>query len=495
MQFNKHNIHQPNPIINGSPDNYSILGRFSKKIIILIVLLAFADSGCKKLVEIPPPTSSITSSQVFSTDNLATSAVANIYSKMINGSGVAFIRSAITIYGGASSDEFLFFDQTNVNNVQFQNNDLSSSNAVVLGQFWTNAYSYIYAANAVLDGLAASTKVHEQVKTELTGEAKFIRALCNFYLTNFFGDIPLVETTNYTKTSLIGRTPSSDVYNAIIKDLQDAQTELPADYSVSLGQRIVPNKWTATALLARVYLYLGQFTSAEAQATAIINNSSLYSLCADLNNVFLANSTEAIWQLQQNNANLPYNATPEGYQIIPRNATTKPTIYLTPQLLNAFEIEDKRKSAWIASTTFSGNTYFYPYKYKLGPNEAKINGAYTEYYTLFRLAEQYLIRAESRAQLGENNATDDLNKIRNRAGLENYSGATDKSSLLVAIAHERQMELFAELGHRWLDLKRTQRVSSVLKPIKALWTPDDQLYPIPVGELTTDPNLTQNPGY
>ena len=199
--------------------------------------------------------------------------------------------------------------------------------------------------------------------------------------------------------------------------------------------------------------------------------------------------------MQQNNANLPYNATPEGYQIIPRNRTTKPNIYLTPQLLSAFETGDKRKSAWIDSTVFSNTTYFYPYKYKLGPGQAKINGPYSEFYTLFRLGEQYLIRAECRAQLGESDAINDLNAIRNRAGLSNYSGATDKTSLLAAIAHERQVELFAELGHRWLDLKRTEQVSTILKPIKSLWTSNDQLYPIPVGELTTDPNLTQNPGY
>jgi len=164
---------------------------------------------------------------------------------------------------------------------------------------------------------------------------------------------------------------------------------------------------------------------------------------------------------------------------------------LNPQLVNAFESGDKRKSSWTASLVYNGTTYYYPYKYK-----SIVQGANTEYYTLLRLAEQYLIRAEARAR--QNNISGsqaDLSVVRNRAGLPNTT-AGDEASLLLAIERERRVELNCEWGHRWLDLKRTNRVDAVIGAIKpATWKPTAALYPIPVGQISLNPNLTQNAGY
>jgi len=66
------------------------------------------------------------------------------------------------------------------------------------------------------------------------------------------------------------------------------------------------------------------------------------------------------------------------------------------------------------------------------------------------------------------------------------------------VAHERQTELFAEWGHRWLDLKRTGQAGAVLSviPLKQPWLGNYQLlYPIPYTEIQDDPSLVQNPGY
>jgi hypothetical protein len=127
-----------------------------------------------------------------------------------------------------------------------------------------------------------------------------------------------------------------------------------------------------------------------------------------------------------------------------------------------------------------GTTYFFPSKYKA----KNTSGSVSEYLMVFRLAEQYLIRAEARVQ--QNNfggAQNDLNAIRTRAGLPNTI-ANDQTSLLAAILKERQVELFTELGHRWLDLKRTENVNavmSVVTPLKtngASWQSYQQLYPV-----------------
>ena len=116
---------------------------------------------------------------------------------------------------------------------------------------------------------------------------------------------------------------------------------------------------------------------------------------------------------------------------------------------------------------------------------------------VLRLAEQYLIRAEARAQQNTNltGAIDDLNIIRERAGIPDLLTSLDQPQVLSAVAHERQTELFAEWAHRWLDLKRRDQADVVLSAIKSTWKPTAILYPIPVTELQSDPNLVQNAGY
>ena len=459
-----------------------------------------AVTSCKKLIEIPPPVGSITTTQVFSSDDQAKSAVAGMYYRMIN-IRYNYSSGGLTIFPGMSADELIPFDKTaNSSYVEFLNNKILTSDSYLLTDVWGNVYSTIYAANAILAGLQASTGVHDAVKTELSGEAKFIRAFCDFYLVNLYGDVPLVTSINWHKTGLLSRIPQSQVYDAIIADLKDAEVTLKGDYSEGGGQRIVPNKWAARALLARVYLYTGQWANAEAYSGQLIANSGLFALEPDLNNVFLTGSQEAIWQFQivSTAAGGTYNATPEGYIFIPPVGNS-PFVFLTGTLLNAFEPNDQRKTNWINQMTYLGKTYYYPYKYKVGPDQAKVNGPVTEYYMVLRLAEQYLIKAEAEAHGaggGLSAAIVDLNAIRNRAGLPAYSGAASTTPLLSAIIHERQVELFAEWGHRWFDLKRLGISTSVLSADKGFTVNNNALlYPIPVAEIITDPNLKQNPGY
>ena len=150
-----------------------------------------------------------------------------------------------------------------------------------------------------------------------------------------------------------------------------------------------------------------------------------------------------------------------------------------------------RKLAWVQSENFSGQTIYYPYKYKINSGPP-----ITEFYVVLRLAEQYLIRAESRANVDDiEGAQNDLNAIRNRAGLSNTT-AIDKTSLLKAIEHERQIELFAEWGNRWFDLKRTGRANTVLGSLKpSTWQATDTLWPIPNSQILLNPSLKQNAGY
>jgi hypothetical protein len=486
---------------------------YNYKLLVVLLLLSLPGlEACKKLVTVPEPINTLTSAEVFSSDAEASSAMVGIYTTLINPtSGYAlasFSSGGVSINAGLSADE-LIYANTSPTLIRANTNHL----VVTDGSGAWDAYNEIYGCNAVLQGIAASTSslLHDSVRKELTGEAKFVRALCYFYLTNFNGDVPLALTIDFNQTRNLARAPQAQVYQQIIQDLKDAQAALPGDYSVGLGERIRPNKWAATALLARAYLYTGDYADAATQASSVIANTGQYSLVSDPNAVFLANSNEAIWQLQQNTSVSGVGtATPEGVALLPNPLNTGfATFYLSPQLLGAFEPGDLRRTAWVDSTNDSYNdpfstpttTTYFPFKYKTGLYNYTIGGTATEYYMVLRLAEQYLIRAEAEANGaggGPASAITDLNVVRQRAALPALSSSLPPAQVITAVAHERQVELFAEWGHRWLDLKRTGQAHAVLSviPLKQPWAGDYQLLdPISPSEIQADPNLTQNPGY
>jgi len=481
--------------------------------------ISFSISSCEKLVVVPPPTNSIAENNVYTNDATAISVLTALYSSM-NAKDINPIQGtgSIALYTGLSSDEFtLYSGITDPTHIAYYVNALQVNILPGSGSdHWAPLYNNVFKCNAAIEGLGASTGLTPAVKQQLLGEAKFMRAFYYFYLVNLYGDVPLPLTTDPKVNSLLARTPKAQVYQQMIADLKDAQNLLSTNYLdatllSTTTERVRPTEWAADALLARVYLYSGDWINAEAQATAVINNASLYSLVA-LNSVFLKNSQEAIWQLQPTDIN--FNTTEARALVIP--ATGPSTggvvdnpVYLSANLLKSFEPGDQRGvyGNWVDTVSFQPtsttyDTVVFPYKYKVNtsPGVTSASGM-TEYFMMLRLGEQYLIRTEARAQ--QNNiggAQSDLNIIRTRAGLSNTS-AGDQASLLTAILHERQVELFSEWGHRWFDLKRTGNVDAVMSVITpqkaggAPWNSYQQLYPLPLSDLQQAPNLVQNSGY
>jgi starch-binding outer membrane protein, SusD/RagB family len=450
----------------------------------LLVSVIFC--SCKKFVSVPPPASQLVSSSVFENDATANAAVAGIYSQMMQSNGfISGTSGSILALTGLYSDELnLYTPIPDLN--EFYSNKLIPSNGSLYAGIWREAYQYIYEANAVIEGLQ-SGQVSASMKKQLTGESAFIRALCYYDLLRLFNDVPLILHTDYQVNAHAVRTPAAEVYLQIIADLLQAQANLGSDYSFSNGERIRPNQGAATALLARVYLVTGDWTNAELQSASLLNNG-LYSLLPDLNQVFLANSAEAIWQLAPV---LPGYNTNEGSLFI---LTDIPYYYaLSNSLLNAFETNDQRRTNWVDSLVQGAVVYYYPAKYKI-----RSGTPVTEYSMELRLAEQFLIRAEARTALNNlTGAADDLNTIRARAGLQ-ATTASDSTSLMTAILHERQVEFFTE-GHRWFDLQRSADLDLQMAGISAEkganWVPTARWFPIPQSDIQTDPNLTQNPGY
>ncbi|WP_343670530.1 RagB/SusD family nutrient uptake outer membrane protein [Chitinophaga sp.] len=382
-----------------------------------------------------------------------------------------------------------------------------SPNNLYITNLWNACYSYIRDANDVYWGCYNSGSLDTVIRKQLMAEALFIRAYWYFYLVNLFGDIPVPTTTDAKVNALLSRAPMSEVYQQIISDLLAAQKDLGDEYvgtdsKTISNERTRPNKATVSALLARVYLYLGRYEEAEQQASAIIAMNETYTL-VPLDQVFLKNSKEAIWQLMASTPNVSKINTTEGNEFIlnqpPKNGKQQA---ISRSLFRSFENSDQRKKHWIGSyidrsASPSAVTYYYPYKFKISFGEDL-----QEYSMIFRLAEIYLVRAECSAHLGKlSEALADLNKIKHRAGLPAMPGGNlDKDALINAILKERQVELFTEQCHYWFDLKRTGNVNSVMATVTAdrggeSWNATKQLWPIPAEEIKRAPNLLQNEGY
>jgi len=491
----------------------------------LTILTGFIliSTACKKLTDAGLPKTLLTDEITFAGDATAIAAITSAYATISNMNIPADPFKSIGLRAGLSADELSFFANYPSSTSGFDDLQKYYQNAVTPANAtpWVQCYSFIFNANVAISNLNKSNTLTPKVKEQLLGEMKFIRAFMYFYLVNLYGDVPLSLSGDYTVNEQIGRTPKAEVYQQMISDLTEAQAVLSDGYVdatllASSTERVRPNKWAATAMLARCYLYTGDYEKAEAQSTAVINNTSLYRLSA-LNEAFLKNSQETIWSTQPVGTLTQAN-TAEGrvFILTASGPNTTNSVSLSSQQMAAFSPGDLRGTVgyWIGSVTAAGTTYFYPTKYKIGSTST----ATAEYSMMLRLGEQYLIRAEARTKLGKADAAvEDLNTLRTRARapqtaavpnpLPPISSTLSSSELMTAVMKERQTELFTEWGHRWLDLKRSgtiDAVMTVVTPLKVTsstspnsWNSAYSLYPIPQLEMDRSPLLNghQNPGY
>lgn len=459
-------------------------------------------SSCKKFVDVPVPSNALTGEAVFLSDKTAVAAINGLYIKLVEGNVIGG-RSSVSFTGALLSDELFLFPRASGNIRTIFTNNMTAN--VPYGP-WRFLYNYIQATNTMLSELSSSQILNPQLKRQLEGECKFLRAFYYFYLVTLYGDVPLLLTPDWKNNSNAKRTPMRDVWGQITKDLIESKELLSENflmgdamtkYDLASAERVRPTKWAASSLLARVYLYTEKWGNANTEATKVIEQTRMFSLEASLDKVFLKNSVESIWQLmpvvpgQNTQDALSFVLTSNGY-------TSITPAYLPHTFYDMFSDDDLRKSSWIGSVTVNNTKYYFPYKYKVTTFDAPL----TEYQTILRLSEIYLIRAEARAKLGNiSEGLEDLNAIRSRAGLAD-TVVTNDIDLLNAIVQERRLELFTEWGHRWLDMKRLGIIDKVMKdvtPIKSSgkeWRSYQQLMPIYYLDIQNNPNLLpNNPGY
>lgn len=455
---------------------------FIKSTYIFFTVTLLIILSCQDFLEVDQPLGEIKHELVFNDESTATASVTTLYYKLnedvlVNGNlyGLASLM-------GLYSDELVKYEQIGNDFDFFYTHQILPENSVVTS-VWNSSYKLIFLCNSILEGLENSPNISESTKNQLIGETIFVRSLVYFYLINLFGDIPYTTSTDYKINMDLERINEDLVYSYITEDLMEARLNLSTEYVT--GERVRANRFVVSALLARVFLYTENWQLADFYASEVINSSDLYNMETDISKEFLFDSPSAILQLKQMQGLWTSEASNFIFEFGP-----PPIFSLNPNLAESFEEGDLRRTYWVKELIDVDQTWYMSNKYK----RFDFNGPEKEYSIVFRLAEQFLIRAEAKLKLGNlSGAAEDINHIRNRAGLSPVSMTEDLNDILI---QERKAELFCEHGHRWFDLKRWGIAQEILSPIKPNWRETDILLPIPQTELELNPNLQpQNPGY
>lgn len=331
-------------------------------------------------------------------------------------------------------------------------------------------------------------------KTNLKGQALFLRAYAYFELVRFFESVPLhlVPVTGREDAAL-PLSPSEEIYAQIIADAQQAVQLLPPKSEQEAGR---VTSGAARTLLANAYIVQENWAEAETQLRAIVESNE-YALMPDYADAFSGNTDnknnmESIFEVQ-------YKEGPEGlngsflYNFLPRPITAEEVGEITgtsnpqplngegnniptPDIIAAYEEGDLREEASIQYVTASESFWrdgVYPIIKKYVEPHA-LHGNHGMNWPVYRYSEVLLFLAEALAEQGQaGEAAIYLNQVRERAGLGEYTG-----DLIDAIYRERRVELAFE-NKRWFDLVRTDRAIEVITAygnrIKA--NPNDYYYP------------------
>jgi hypothetical protein len=360
--------------------------------------------------------------------------------------------------------------------------------------FWGEQYARINEFNTVLLGIDKATGGTGQQKASLTGEALLGRALEYFYLVNEYGNsydpatagkdiaVPFV-TSNDVAQVVPPRSTVQQIYDHIIADINTALPNLPPDNS---NNRFRGSVGAAYSVLARVYLYMGDYTDAANNAQLALQHSSATMI--DYNNTTLVNTANPGLLSQPDviyGRTVPYG-----------DEAFTPTI----ALINMFNPGDLRLKLFYKTTNAAirGGTLFKPYSLA-PPLLISVNFGTS-------VQEMKLIIAEAASRSGDlTTALQQLNSIRaDRFQPSAYQQlqSSDRVTVLNWVMRERDLE-FPFSGLRWFDMRRLNQagamdtvrrydadnnVIATLPPHSPRYT-----FQIPIQEMHYHPDWIQNP--
>lgn len=350
---------------------------------------------------------------------------------------------------------------------------------------WLSLYKTIYRCNLVLQNME-NVQMTEQQRTQIAGQASFLRALCYFNLVRLWGKVPVVtKTQTVAEARSNKRAEISEVYAQIIKDITVAKS-LPAAWSDA--ERGRATSYAAHALLAKVYLYMKNYQEVVNELTPVITiikakkDLALVPMAQTFPND-LKTSKDIIFAVQYLKGGVGESAHQNNRY---RNNDNGNIISLDP---SEFESNTDNRKALVAPTGSGAR----PKKF----DAPATNNETSADFPVLRCADVMLMYAEAVNELSVTpvqDALDALNAVRVNAGLEKKTLETLSTKALFrnAVYKERRLELALECD-RWFDIVRTGQMATVFPGIDAY----RQYYPIPQEEIenVNDKTGWQNEGY
>jgi starch-binding outer membrane protein, SusD/RagB family len=371
-----------------------------------------------------------------------------------------------------------------------------TSSAVNMNTSWSGWYKAIRMACYAIEK-ADEFRSENAVKADnIKAQAYGFRALGHFMLVNMFAQsynfttdashpgMPYITSGDWTQP-VTQRNTVAEVYANMIADLS---TSISLFGNAAVNPQLM-NRNAAKALLARVYLFKGDFANAKnlareiSIAVPIMTGSSNYP-----SKLFTPQETEALFQVAPQLTLTNYFGRHLAGSAARFFASTG-----IKNLLNQYPAD--LRNVWIK--TVSGRDSIKKYPSNVVPGFSSIFASF--YPSVIRSSEMYLTAAEAYAQLGmTDSAQHFVNAIRVRANIPALPVSVTGTALLDSIYIERRKELSFE-GLRMYDLLRWKKGVTRTDP----WTPGAQNLPYPSDKAiapihATDASIigfSQNPGY
>ncbi|MCF6405036.1 RagB/SusD family nutrient uptake outer membrane protein [Chitinophaga filiformis] len=408
----------------------------------------------------------------------------------------------LTTHPGSNKEEFREFDRFNVSSLNSRMNPI-----------WLGCYKTIQSTTNIINNYQQVQDGTTATVNAIVGEASFLRALCYYWLTRLWGEVPVIPTEQYSPDLLhLTKSTPAVIYKLIEEDLARAEEMVP-EKKRDPGR---PNKGAVKALLADVYLTeagwplkdQSKYALAAAKAKEVIDNKAVYNFDLFQDGylkIFAGGTTEDVFTLFTRGQWSTYNSF-YGLSTMPENEGGWSDFFPELKFFREFPAGSRKDATFSTEFVVSGDTIPWQETTTKHPYYKKFtiqSGAKNVYMSnnpviMIRYAHLLLIYAEAQARATgspDAQAYAAVNAVRQRAGLSPLPEGLTGSDFAAAVVQERAWE-FAGEWNRWFDLVRLEQVAAAnadkdpgdLAPAGTI-TQQQYWMPVPGADAIINPNL------
>ncbi|HVI43255.1 MAG TPA: RagB/SusD family nutrient uptake outer membrane protein [Chitinophaga sp.] len=494
--------------------------------------------ACKKDFLEPQPTDKASDSNFWKTEKDANAGVAAVYNDLQNND----IYGLYVYYDGLTPAAWIW-DDGGTGLGPISKGNMNQFGTAPANKFRA-LYNGVFRANVALEKLPGA-QMPDSVRSRLTGEATFLRALFYYNLTDFFGDVPLITKTIPLNSQLPGKETRANLLTFIIKEADAAAKALPVTYDKSLTGHAT--RGAALTLKAKAQLMAKQYADVVSTCQTIMTLG--YDLYSDYRNMFIStaaeNNIEVIFDVQYVGPGLGQGS------LLDKRLSTRSSfssgwsnVYPSAYLVNNYEMKNGKPITDPASGYDPANPYTnrdprldytivrpgaawkgIDYKNMRVDNASLFTGYMTRKYVLevdgfsagdsplnyivFRFADVLLMLAEAENELSgaDGIVYSAVNRVRARVGVNMppVDAGKSQTEMRQIIRHERMIE-FAMEGNYYSDMRRWGNAKDVMDGLtvtnlagqqldKLTYINAFNLWPLPQKEIDLNSNLIQNPDY